>query len=276
MPGRDPTVLVVGLDPLELTDASVETADDLLGALARLAGAGIDVVLLSLDLPDGQGADAVRAVRERSPSVPVIAVTASEEAERAIDAGASDVVPPGADPELLRRAIRYATEVQRLETEVLRRQVLDEATGLFNARGFEQLASHHLALADRTRRPVVLVFVRLTELEELDEVADAPERGRLVAHTAEVLRSAVRGSDVLARVGAGAFCVLLTGEAEGAEALVLSRLVEAVAASNARTGHTAQLSISVGAAAYDPERPVTVGELMDEADRRMRAVEGPE
>jgi diguanylate cyclase (GGDEF)-like protein len=273
MSGLQPTVLAVGVGPLALPDAAIETADDLLGALARLADGGIDVVLLSLDLVDGQGADAVRAVRERSPTVPVIAVTASD-AERAIDAGASDVVPPDADPDLVRRAIRYATEVQRLEAEVLRRQVLDESTGLFNARGFEQLASHHLALADRTGRPVVLVFVRLTELEELDEVADAAERERLVAQTAEVLRTAVRGSDVLARVGAGAFCVLLTGEAEGAEPLVLSRLVEAVAANNARAGHTAQLSISVGAAAYDPEHPVTVGELMEEADRRMRAVGG--
>jgi diguanylate cyclase (GGDEF)-like protein len=276
MSGPEPTVLAVGVGPLALPDATIETADDLLGALARLADGGIDVVLLSLDLVDGQGADAVRAVRERSPTVPVIAVTASGDAERAIDAGASDVVPPDADPDLVRRAIRYATEVQRLEAEVLRRQVLDEATGLYNARGFEQLASHHLALADRTGRPVVLVFVRLTELEELDEVDEAAERERLVAQTAEVLRAAVRGSDVLARVGAGAFCVLLTGEAEGAESLVLSRLVEAVAANNARAGHTAQLSMSVGAAAYDPGRPVTVGELMEEADRRMRAVGGAE
>jgi diguanylate cyclase (GGDEF)-like protein len=95
-----------------------------------------------------------------------------------------------------------------------------------------------------------------------------------VAETAEVLRGAVRSSDVLARVGEGSFCVLLTGEAAGAEAIVLSRLVEAIAASNARSGRAAQLSISVGAAAYDPERPVSFDELIAQAGRRMRDAGG--
>lgn len=262
--------LAVGVEPGELDGASVETADDLLGALARLADGGIDVVLLALDLPDGQGLDAVRAVRERSPNVPVIAIAGPEDAERAIDAGASDAVPPDGSPELLSRAVRYATALQRLQADSRRLQVIDELTGLYNARGFEQLASHHVAMADRHKRPVVLVFVRLDGLDQLDEVADARERARWIAEAAEVIRAGVRESDVIARVGAGSFCVLLTGDAAGAESLVLSRLVETVAASNARGGGARQLSLSVGAAAYDPEHPVALDELIVEADRRMR------
>jgi two-component system cell cycle response regulator len=262
-------VLAVGADPGEIRDASVEAVDDLLGALARLSDGGIDAVLVTFHLLDGQGLEAVRSIRERAPDVPVIAVAAEEEAQRALDAGASDVVPAEATSDLVARAIRYVTSLQRMEAELHRRQVVDELTGLYNARGFEQLASHHLALSDRSKRPVVLVFVRLDALDELHELDDAEERSRLIAETASVLRDAVRDSDVVARVGADAFCVLLTGDAEGAEALVLSRLVEAVAASNARAGRIAQLSLSVGAAAYDPEQPVSLEELIAEADRRM-------
>lgn len=260
-------VLAVGFDAGELDGVSVETADDLLGALARLADGGIDVVLLALDLPDGRGTDAVRSIRDRAPDVPVIAIVTGEGGERAIDEGASDVVAADASPELLSRAIRYATALRRMEAELQRRQVVDELTGLYNARGLEHLASHHLAMADRSKRPLTLVFVRLDAIEDLD---DAEERRSIVADTAEVLRGAVRSSDVLARIGAGSFCVLLAGEAAGAEGVVLSRLVEAIAASNAQSGRTAQLSISVGAAAYDPERPVSFDELIAQADRRMR------
>ncbi len=257
-------VLAVGLDPGSLPDAEVEQADDLLGALAHLADGGIELVLLSLDIPDQGGVDAVRAIRERAPAVPVIAVGgAGQDAERAIDAGASDVLPPDPDHELLRRAIRYATSMQRMEAELRRRQVVDDHTGLYNARGFEQLASHHLHMADRSRQPVVLVFVRLDQLEDADGDSDA------VVETAVVLRSAVRDSDVIARIGAGAFCVLLTGDATGAESLVLSRLVEAVAVRNASAGAAGRMSLSVGAASYDPEHPVGVDELIAEADRRM-------
>jgi two-component system cell cycle response regulator len=261
-------VLGVGLEDEALAALTDETAEDLLGAIARLADGGVDVVVLSLGVPEGL--DALRTLRERAPDVPVIAVGGDVDAGRALDNGASDVLPADASPELLRRAIRYASSIRRMEAELHRRQVVDELTGLYNARGFEQLATHHLAIADRSKQPVNLVFVRLDALDELDTVADAAERERLVGETAAVLREAVRASDVIARVGAGSFCVLLTGETAGAEPLVLSRLVEAVAASNARSGRTAQLSLSVGAAAYDPEHPIALSELMAEADRKMR------
>lgn len=270
----DPFVhaLAVGFDPGELEGASVELADDLLGALARLADGGVDVVLLALDLPDGQGGDAVASIRELAPEVPVIAVAANGDGERAIDAGASDVVPSGAGPELLSRAIRYTTAIHRMEAELHRRQVVDELTGLYNARGFEQLASHHLAMADRSKRPVPLVFVRLDEPDAQDPESDAEPRARSIADTAELLRGAVRGSDVIARVGAGVFCILLTGDAAGADAAVLSRLVERVAAVNA--GGSRQLSLSVGTATYDPERPVALDELIARADRRLHEIRG--
>jgi diguanylate cyclase (GGDEF)-like protein len=268
-------VLAVGFDPGELEGVTVEAADDLLGALARVADGGVHVVLLALDIPDGQGIEAVRSIRERAPDVPVIAVGTGDDAERAIDAGASDVVPPDAGPELLSRAIRYATSLQRMQAELYRRQLVDEVTGVYNARGFERLASHHLAMADRSKRSVPLVFVRIDALEDLGAPGETTERGQLVADAAEVVRNAVRGSDVIARVGAGVFCVLLTGDAVGADAEVLSRIVEGVAMSNAKSGHPGQLSVSVGTATYDPEHPVAVDTLIAEADRRMRGT-GPE
>lgn len=268
-------VLAVGFDPGELEGVTVEAADDLLGALARVADGGVHVVLLALDLPDGEGIQAVRSIRERAPDVPVIAVGTGDDAERAIDAGASDVVPPDAGPELLSRAIRYATSLQRMQAELYRRQLVDEVTGVYNARGFERLASHHLAMADRSKRSVPLIFVRIDALEDLGAPGETTERGKLVADAAEVVRKAVRGSDVIARVGAGVFCVLLTGDAVGADAEVLSRVVEGVAMSNTKSGRPGQLSVSVGTATYDPEHPVAVETLIAEADRRMRGT-GPE
>ena len=265
-------VLAVGFDPGELEGVTVETADDLLGALARVADGGVHAVLLAIDLPDGQGTDAVRSIRERAPDVPVIAVGTGGGAERAVDAGASDVVPSDADPELLSRAIRYATSLERMRAELYRHQLVDELTGVYNARGFERIASHHLALAERAQRSVPLIFVRIDALEDPGAPGETRERHRLIAEAAEVVRKAVRGSDVIARVGAGVFCVLLTGDAAGADAAVLSRVVEGVATNNAKSGLPGQLSVSVGTATYDPEHPVAVDALIAEADRRMRGM----
>jgi diguanylate cyclase (GGDEF)-like protein len=241
----------------------------MLGALAHLSDGGIDVVYASLHLPDASGADVVVSLRERAPDVPVIAVAEEQgDLSAALRAGASDVLPPDAATETVARSLRYATSLQKVEAELRRHQTMDELTGLFNARGFELLAGHHLRLADRSKQPVVIVFVRVDVPD--GEAADDP-----IADAAEMIRSAVRASDVAARVGADAFCVLLAGAAAGTETIVLERIVEAVAERNTRTGLGAGSPISLGSATYDPERPVGLQELIAEAGRRMRQQAGP-
>lgn len=261
---RDLAVLAVGIDPGDLAGCTVETAEDMLGALAHLSDGGIDVVYVALELPDASGADVIRSLRERAPDVPVIAV-ATEGADPldALDAGASDVLPAEAGADLVVRSLRYATSLRRFETELHRHRTVDELTGLYNARGFEQLANHHLRLADRSKQPVVIVFVRL------DDPSGLPD-DRSVVVAADVVRAAVRGSDVVARIGADAFCVLLAGAAPGTEPIALARIVEAVAAHNVVARDERLPSLSVGAATYDPEDPVDLQGLIAQADRDMR------
>ena len=259
-------VLVVGHEQQDLQDGIVlESAADPSSAIERLADGGVDLLLVSTAGPEG--ASGIDGLRTAQPDVPVVALVPEDSAgAEALRYGAYDYVVLGAPLEVVRRAVRYATKLHQMEGAIRRRQTTDEVTGLHNARGFEQLARHHLQLSDRSKEPVVLVFFRLDDMKTSTE-----EEGRqLLIDTAGVLAEAVRDSDVLARVGEDAFCALLTGSAEGAEALVLSRFVEGVAVRNARHDHLEPLAISVGAARYDPESPSTLDELIAEADRRMR------
>jgi diguanylate cyclase (GGDEF)-like protein len=257
-------VLVVGEGPsalAELDGLELETVPDLAAALDRASEGDVDLALVRVDASGAR--TAIGAFRDRFPDLGVVAVApAGGAAVDALDAGAADHLEPDADAESVLRSIRYTTTIRRLERELHRRQTTDELTGLANTRGFEQMAGHHLHLADRSRTPVSIVFVRLAD-------EDAEDPSARIAEMAPVLREAVRESDVLARVGTDVFAVLLTGDAKGAEALVLSRLVEALAVHEAK-GDRAPLSVSVGAAAYDPEHPSSLEELMAEADRRMR------
>jgi diguanylate cyclase (GGDEF)-like protein len=262
------SVLAVGVDPGPIEGCVVETADDVLGALAHLSGGGIDVVYASLHLPDASGADVVASLRERAPDVPIIAVAREQgDLRAALRAGASDVLPPDAAAETVARSLRYATSLQKVEAELRRHQTIDELTGLLNARGFELLAGHHLRLADRSKQPVIIVFVGVDTTGEPvgDPIADA----------ADLIRSTVRASDVAARVGTDAFCVLLADATTGAEAIVLERIVDAVAERNARAGVGAGPRITLGSATYEPERPIGLQDLIAEAGRRMRDQAGP-
>ncbi len=80
----------------------------------------VDVVVLDLRLPDCEGIDAVRAVREVERDVPIVVLTGSDDEQLAmacIDAGAQDYLPKTeVRPQALRRAIGYAiTRIRELQ-----------------------------------------------------------------------------------------------------------------------------------------------------------------
>jgi PleD family two-component response regulator len=234
----------------------VELVDGLEACLARLDTGGIDLVLLALD-----GApDAFADVRSRHSDLPVVVIAGpdeQEQAEAAVRAGAEDRITRGELPDsMVPRLLRHAVERHRLRRELRALEIVDETTGLPNLRGFAPIAEHHMRMADRTGAPVVFVFVRVSDTADVVEVA-------------QVLRRAVRDADVPAHVAEDTFCVLLTGNARGAEAAVLSRLIEAIAVANARPDRETPLSLDVGSSLYDPQNPLPLEEMLTEASRRM-------
>lgn len=101
---------------LEANNYELITAGSVAESLQRIAAEAPDIVLLDLGLPDGDGKDVIRGVREWS-NVPIIILSARErEAEKveALDLGADDFVnKPFGMAELLARmrtALRHKME----------------------------------------------------------------------------------------------------------------------------------------------------------------------
>ncbi|MEO7272932.1 MAG: GGDEF domain-containing protein, partial [Vicinamibacterales bacterium] len=86
--------------------------------------------------------------------------------------------------------------------------------------------------------------------------------------TANVMRQVFRGSDVMARLGGDEFVVLVsTGDAEALQA-IFRRVRDVVDAFNGGA-RPFRLSISIGTAIFDGAAPVTVHELLAQADALM-------
>jgi diguanylate cyclase (GGDEF)-like protein len=268
----DVTVLVIGLE----TGLSDELADEAGFVVERAAqvedaseDAAADAVVVSL--ADRAPLEVLGALRRRLPDAAVVVVTPpgqETDGTVAMHAGAEDHLVAGSiPPGLLPRAVRYAISLRSHHRELATQ---DTVTGLPNLRGFVPIAEHHLRMADRSGVSVVFLFLRLDGYPEAvardDEEADA-----LARDAAEVVLEAVRDSDLPARIAPDTFCVLLTGGAEGAETMVLSRLVEAIAMHDARRDAPRELTVSVGSAIYDPEQPTPLERILETAGRRMTA-----
>ena len=268
--GDDPIrVLLVGTGDdfgteLEGDDFEVARIADL---AALGPGADQDAVIVALDDPGPL--EALETLRLKTPAAAVLVLTASDrEADGAValHAGAEDHLILGSIADgLLPRAIRYAVERRRLRRELA---TIDEKTRLPNLRGFVAIAEHQLRMANRAGTSVVLLFVRFDDHGTAG--ASSALADQLAIEAAEVLLSAIRDSDLPARIADDTFCVLLSGDAKGSEVAVLSRLVEAIALHDANKPEPQPLALSVGSAIYDPADPVSLEGLLRTAEAEMR------
>ncbi|HEX3852218.1 MAG TPA: diguanylate cyclase [Polyangiaceae bacterium] len=161
---------------------------------------------------------------------------------------------------------------QRLTThaEQLRNLSLhDELTGLYNRRGWLELARQGLRLAMREKRPAAVIYADLNGMKEINDVHGHEEGDQALKDTARILRAACREADVVARFGGDEFVVFALGfENTGLEAL-RSRAQGAIAELNLSGVRPFRLSLSIGAAFFRPDKAETIEELLDRADTEM-------
>lgn len=100
-------------------------ADRVAGAMAHLREEQFGVILLDLSLPDGQGMELVRAIRQAAPETPVVVMSGQRDEDIAlkiVQEGVQDYCVKGrVDSFLLARTLRYAIERKRIEDDLRRR-----------------------------------------------------------------------------------------------------------------------------------------------------------
>jgi signal transduction histidine kinase/DNA-binding response OmpR family regulator len=105
---------LVGKKTLEKAGYTVQVADDGLGVLWMLEEREFDLVLMDVEMPQMDGLEATRAIREReagsSQHIPILAVTAyaaKEDQERCLEAGVDGYLSKPVSPEKLHTAIEH-------------------------------------------------------------------------------------------------------------------------------------------------------------------------
>ena len=170
--------------------------------------------------------------------------------------------------DLLRRALQCATKQYMLQTELGNLALMDELTGLYNRRGFLALAERQLKLARRAGRSVLLFFIDVDGMKEINDVFGHAEGDAALKCTAAALETTFRDSDVIARFGGDEFAALAIEASGQNEATIRDRLTEYLKSAS-RKDSSCEFSVSLGTARFDPWNPTSIRELIAEADRAM-------
>jgi diguanylate cyclase (GGDEF)-like protein len=155
--------------------------------------------------------------------------------------------------------------ISSMENQIHDLVLRDEATRLFNQRGFFMLAEHALLLAKRTNVPFSVLFIELENLARVHADLGPEASAASLAETGELLRAMFRESDIKGRIGADEFAVAGRFDLVGISVAAL-RLEAATAARVSKTQGPVPLKFSMGhVTTTDAAAPESLKELLQRA-----------
>ena len=282
-------------------------------AAAGAAAVAADVVLLCIEPGAGGGAARCARLRAEAAldGVPLVVIaTASEQDELAgcLELGADDaLIAPvheriavarvksliearrsrgmqlelagmlergkqafGRSVEALQRSAEAAADSERRKRYL---ETHDGLTGLANRGYFREAVRRTLGYARRYGQKLAVLSINLDHFERVNENLGHEAGDRLLESVAERVRACVRGSDIVARLGADDFAVLLTSLSSREGATVVARKIqESVARPHDGEAGPVYVTPSIGVSVFpdDGDTPDAVLRSADVALHRVK------
>ena len=161
-------------------------------------------------------------------------------------------------------ALLYLLKESLVREAVLSRT--DPLTGLCNRRYFSELAAREIDRSRRYRHPVSLAYADADNFKAVNDSLGHEEGDEVLLLIAKTLKSNLRASDIIARMGGDEFAVLLPETGVSPAEATMSKLRQRVAAATSGRGRPVTLSIGVVTFAIAPR---TLDEMIREADNLM-------
>jgi diguanylate cyclase (GGDEF)-like protein/PAS domain S-box-containing protein len=161
------------------------------------------------------------------------------------------------------------TEHRKMEQDLETMAFTDQLTGLYNRRGFINLALRQLKFSKRSKQKILLFFADIDKMKWINDNLGHEAGDKALINTARILVNTFRESDIISRVGGDEFAILAIDAHDKTAEGLLTRLNKLINQSNSRKRRKYDLSISIGYAAFDPRHNDSLDELMSRADMHM-------
>ena len=164
--------------------------------------------------------------------------------------------------------LALAWRIDNLERAIRDLSLRDELTKLYNRRGFYLLAEQALRLAQRSDAPFSVLFVDLDNLKQINDTLGHEVGSIFLCEVSELLRSFVRRTDVVGRVGGDEF-VIAGQSSDAAMQNVALRLEQAAERRNEEPDRKYPFSFSLGHVTSDEGERESLEDLLHRADGAM-------
>lgn len=148
--------------------------------------------------------------------------------------------------------------------------LIDEHTGLFNARRLKTTIEAEVARSARFARPLSVLFLDLDEFKRVNDTRGHLAGSQALKQAGHLLSGCIRGVDSAYRYGGDEFAVLLVETGVEGARTVAQRIVDAFrsASFDVGGGPPITMTVSVGGASF-PDHGISATVLLDAADKAM-------
>jgi diguanylate cyclase (GGDEF)-like protein len=172
---------------------------------------------------------------------------------------------------VLERLRRDRVEMKSLRNRLSYFALTDPLTDLPNRRRFDDHLQHLSALRSRLGNTYAIGLIDVDNFKEINDGLGHEVGDRVLVELAEIIRGALRQSDVAARLGGDEFAILMAETNAGAATTVLDRILRDVRGHNfSATGfHGAHVTVSIGATECEGDE--APNEVLRRADDELYA-----
>lgn len=260
---------------LKHEDIVLETCLSGAEALERVKGQPPSVVLLDLQMPDMDGFEVLRRLKDSAAThnLPVIVLsgkTGSEDKVSAFDLGATDYVTKPCDMAELRARLRAALRTERLMSLLAERAEVDGLTGLGNRAAFDKRWAEKVSEAQRYKCALSIAMIDADHFKRINDTYGHPAGDQVLQTIGHLLVQECRTPDIVCRYGGEEFAMIMPNTGPADAALVAERIRSAIGdvVWPRHPEHPVTVSIGVaGTAANGPS--LSAEQWVDAADKNL-------